>query len=140
LILRKCEPARERELRRIFEKEPFEELERLVTQKLLDAARMAEIGNRSYETCVPFLDDTIDSRDIDLETFGVEVVLNPGRLKRFDFAGREPQPSLSGDATGEEIEFLKALKFRGKQPSPIYYYRELQNLRDPLHFLPVPTP
>ena len=78
-----------------------------------------------------------------------------GRLKRFEFAEREPQEAstlepgleqflrdraLSGDATGEEIDFLKALKFKGKQPSPIYYYRELQNLRDPLHFLPVPTP
>jgi hypothetical protein len=42
--------------------------------------------------------------------------------------------SLSGDATEEEIAFLKALKLRGKRPSPIYYYRELQNLRDPLHF------
>ena len=42
--------------------------------------------------------------------------------------------SLSGGATEEEIAFLKALNLRGKRPSPIYYYRELQNLRDPLHF------
>jgi len=69
-------------------------------------------------------------------------------LKRFEFAEQEPQQpsvepgleqflkdtSLSGDATEEEIEFLKALKFRGKQPAPSYYYGELQNLRDPLHF------
>ena len=34
----------------------------------------------------------------------------------------------------EEIEFLKALRFRGKHPTPLFYYRELQNLRDPLHF------
>ena len=75
--------------------------------------------------------------------------LTPGSVKRFEFAEKEPQKrfaiepgfeqflndkSLSGDASEEEIEFLKALKFRGKQPSPIYYYRELQNLRDPLHF------
>src|ERR1700730_10375928 len=33
LILRKCDPEREKEIRRIFEKEPFGELERLVTQK-----------------------------------------------------------------------------------------------------------
>jgi len=39
LILRKCDPARQAEMRRIFEKEPFGELERLVTQKLLDVAR-----------------------------------------------------------------------------------------------------
>jgi hypothetical protein len=42
--------------------------------------------------------------------------------------------SLSGDATEEEIEFLKTLRFRGRRPAPLYYYRELQNLRDPLHF------
>jgi hypothetical protein len=41
---------------------------------------------------------------------------------------------LSGDTTEEEIEFLKRLKFNGKRPTPLYYYRELQNLRDPLHF------
>ena len=169
LILRKSGPAREKELRPIFEKESFGELERLVTQKLLDVAQevakdeleseerlrlMAEIGNRSYENCVSFLDAMIGSWNIDLKTFGMEVVLK-GDLKRFEFAEREPQQpfaiepglaqflrdrALSGDATGEEIEFLKALKFRGKQPSPIYYYRELQNLRDPLHFLPAPTP
>ncbi|MGA3079588.1 MAG: helix-turn-helix transcriptional regulator, partial [Bryobacteraceae bacterium] len=39
LVLRKCEPARQSELRRIFEKATFGELERLVTQKLLDAAQ-----------------------------------------------------------------------------------------------------
>ena len=43
-------------------------------------------------------------------------------------------PALSGDATADEIEFLKKLQFRRKQPTPLYYYRELQNLRDPLHF------
>ncbi len=34
----------------------------------------------------------------------------------------------------DEIEFLKNLKFRGRRPTALYYYRELQNLRDPLHF------
>ena len=174
--------------RRIFEKEPFGELERLVTQKLLDVAhgvarqqlrsedwlrRTAQYSHRSYEqmrvatlefldadvfhvsaeNCISFLDPMIESWDIDLKTFGMSVALNPefaaGGSKRFEFAEQESrQPvsiepglklflsdrSLSGDATEEEIEFLKALKFRGKQPSPIYYYRELQNLRDPLHF------
>jgi hypothetical protein len=95
----------------------------------------------------------IESWDIDLKTFGMEVILNQ-RLaadarKRFEFAEQEPpkpvviepgldqflkDASLSGDATEEEIAFLKALKLNGKRPSPIYYYRELQNLRDPLHF------
>ena len=42
--------------------------------------------------------------------------------------------SFSGDATAEDIAFLKRLRFKGKRPTPLYYYRELQNLRDPLHF------
>jgi hypothetical protein len=42
--------------------------------------------------------------------------------------------TLSCGVTAEEVVFLKALKLMGKRPSPIYYYRELQNLRDPLHF------
>jgi hypothetical protein len=69
--------------------------------------------------------------------------------KKFEFVEREPDqpfdeeaglteflhnPSLSGDATEEEIEFLKKLRFRGKRPTTLYYYRELQSLRDPLHF------
>ena len=188
LILRKCEPAHEKEVRRIFEKEPFGELERLITQKLLDVAQgvardelrsedwlrlMAQVSGRSYEqmrvailefletevfnisveNCVAFLDPIIDSWDMELKTFGMEVVLNrrlvPGRRKRFEFVEQEPRQSfplepgfeqflndksLSGNATEEEIEFLKTLKFYGKRPAPLYYYRELQNLRDPLHF------
>ena len=188
LILRKCDPDRQQEVRRIFETAPFGELERLVTQKLLDVAQgvakeelqseewlrlMAQLSDRSYEqmrvsildfldtdvfsvsveNCVSFLEPIVDSWDIDLRTFGMKVVpnrrLTAGSLKRFEFAEQEPpQPdalepgleqflkdaSLSGDATEEEIAFLKALNLRGKRPSPIYYYRELQNLRDPLHF------
>ncbi len=107
----------------------------------------------------PLLDPLIESWDIDLETFGVEIVLNRrltlGHLKRFEFVERGPdepfdvQPgleeflknrSLSGDATDEEIEFLKRLRFKQKRPTPLYYYRELQNLRDPLHFRPYGKP
>jgi len=47
---------------------------------------------------------------------------------------------VSGDATEEEIEFLKRLRFNGKHPTPLYYYRELQNLRDPLHFRALTAP
>src|SRR5437870_12183235 len=39
LILRKCTPTREKQIREIFEKQPFGELERLVTQKLLDVVK-----------------------------------------------------------------------------------------------------
>jgi len=187
LILRKCTPDNEKQLRAIFEKQPFGELERLVTQKLLDVVKrmakeelenedwlrlVARLSDRSYEQmrvivlefldtdifhvsaehCDAFLDPLIESWDIDIATFDMKIVLNrrlaPDPLKTFEFVEREPEqpldetgfkeflkdPSLSGDATEEEIEFLKKLRFKGKRPTPLYYYRELQNLRDPLHF------
>ena len=187
LILQKCRRDKQAEIRAIFEKQPFGELERLVTQKLLDVVKgvarnelesetwlrsVARIGGRSYEAmrvnilefldtdafnlspenCATFLDPLVESWDIDLATFGMEIVLNqrliPGYAKKIEFVETErAQPeeqaalkeflqyqSASGDATLEEIEFLKKLRFNGKYPTPLYYYRELQSLRDPLHF------
>jgi hypothetical protein len=78
--------------------------------------------------------------------------LAPGEPKRFAFVekdahgvdGDEPgltefleDATLSGDVSAEEVEFLRSLRFKGKRPSALYYYRALQNLRDPLHFQPV---
>jgi hypothetical protein len=122
---------------------------RVIILEFLDT----DIFNLSVENCSSFLDPLIESWDINLSSFGVEVVLNrrlaPGHARRFEFVEREPdQPfeeepvlkeflqdvSLSHVVTEEEIEFLKKLKFKGKRPTPLYYYRELQNLRDPLHF------
>ncbi|MGO9272041.1 MAG: helix-turn-helix domain-containing protein [Terriglobia bacterium] len=194
LVLRKCKVDKQKQIRVIFEKQPFGELERLVTQKLLDVVKkvareelqsenwlhlVARLSDRSYEdmrvailefldtdvfhvsieNCVSFLEPLIESWDIDLATFGIEIVLSrrvaPGHPKRFEFVEKEPEPafdeepglkeflhdpSLSGDATGEEIEFLRKLRFKGKRPAPLYYYRELQNLRDPLHFRPSARP
>jgi hypothetical protein len=188
LVLSKCRPDRQRQIQSIFEKQPFGELERLVTQKLLDVVKriareelegkggfhlVAEPGNQTYEemrvsilefldtdvldvsieNCVSFLDPLIDSWDINLATFGMEIVLNRrvagGPALRFEFVEREAErdseeepgfreflqdTSLSGDATEDEIEFLKKLRFTRRRPVPLYYYRELQNLRDPLHF------
>ncbi len=188
LILRKCNPERQKHVRAIFEKQPFGELERLITQTLLDVVKrvakdelendywlrmVAQLSRRSYEemrvvvlefldtdifhvsaeNCVSFLDPLIESWDIDLATFGLEIVLNhsvvPGQAKRFEFGEREAEqpvaeepglqeflqdPSLSGTATAKEVAFLKRLTFQGQRPTPLYYYRELQNLRDPLHF------
>ena len=112
----------------------------------------------SVENCVSFLNPLIESWDIDLVTFGMEIVLNqrliPGYAKKFEFVERESaqteeepelkeflrHQSVSGDATGEEIAFLKKLRFNGRHPTPLYYYRELQNLRDPLHFRPFAAP
>ena len=95
----------------------------------------------------------IDSWAIDLKSFRMEVRLDsqlaPGRIRRFEFVEQQPQEanvveeglkqflrdkSLSGDVTEEEIEFLMTLRVKGRRPAALYYYRELQNLRDPLHF------
>lgn len=187
LILSKCAPEKQKQMRVIFEKQPFGELERLVTQKLLDVVKkiakdelqsekwlhsVARLRGKSYETmrvsilefldtdafgisaenCASFLDPLIESWDIDLATFGMEIILNrrliPGYARKFEFVEkevvhREQEPGLkkflkdlpvNGGVTQEEIEFLKKLTFKGKHPTPLYYYRELQNLRDPLHF------
>jgi transcriptional regulator with XRE-family HTH domain len=122
---------------------------RVVTLEFLDT----DVFHVSAENCLSFLDPLIESWDIDLETFGIEIGLNRslgvGNLKRFDFVERElERPSevepgleeflkdalLSGDATDDEIEFLKSLRFKDRRPLPLYYYRVLQNTRDPLHF------
>jgi transcriptional regulator with XRE-family HTH domain len=188
VVLRKCVPAKEAHVGAIFEREPFGELERLVTRTLLDVVKgvatqelendywlrmVAELSHRSYEEtrvivlefldtdifhlsrehCSSFLEPLIQSWDIDLTTFAIDIVLNPrvvsGNVKRFEFMERksaevfieEPglreflaDPALSGTATEEEVAFLKRLRFQGKRPTPLFYYRELQNLRDPLHF------
>jgi hypothetical protein len=188
LILRKCESGKQLHMRETFEKEPFGELERLVAQKLLDAAKrvvkdeldnqqwlqlVAQLSGQEYgqmqvmvlefldtdvfqvsaENFISFLDPLIESWDMDLETFGIEIVLNRslvrGHRRRFDFVEREPERpfeiepgleeflrdlSLSGDATDEEIEFHKRLRFKDKRPLPLFYYRVLQDTRDRLHF------
>ncbi len=112
-----------------------------------------DVFNISAEDCVTFLDPLVESWNIDIATLGMEILLSrrlvPGEPKKFEFVERqqaesvveEPglkaflkDASLRGDASAEEIEFLKQLRFPGKRPTPLYYYRELQNLRDPLHF------
>jgi len=188
LVLLKCASHQEKQIRTIFGRQPFGELERLVTQRLLDVVKrtareeldnenwlhlVARLTGRSYEqirvmilefldtdvfslspeSCVSFLDPLVESWSIDLATFGMEIVLNrrlaPEHTKRYEFVEKEDErhpeetagfkeflrdPSLSHGATAEELEFLRKLKFKGRQPTALYYYRELQNLRDPLHF------
>ncbi|MGH9572478.1 MAG: helix-turn-helix domain-containing protein [Candidatus Acidiferrales bacterium] len=187
VILRKCVRGKEKQVRAIFEKQPFGELERFVTQRLLDVIKkvakeelnsenwlhlVARLTGRSYEqlrvtllefldtdvfnlspeNCISFLDPLIESWDVDVTTFGMEIVLHrriaSGDPKRYEFVETgldEPEvepgfkeflndSSLSGTATAEEMEILRNLRFNGKRPTSLYYYRELQSLRDPLHF------
>jgi transcriptional regulator with XRE-family HTH domain len=188
LIIEKCSAGKQGQVRDIFEKQAFGELERLVTQKLLDVAKriakdelrneswlrtVARLHNLSYKEmrviifefldtdvfnissghCSMFLDPLIESWDIDLKTFAMEIVLNQRltskQLMKFEFmemppgeiAGEEAgfrqflaNAAMSSDASEDEIAFLKSLRFKDRRPSALFYYRELQNLRDPLHF------
>ena len=188
LILRKCHPDKAPHVRAIFHQQPFGELERLVTGKLLYVVKrvakqeleneywlrmVADLGGHSYqemrvivlefldtdifnlsrENCGTFLDPMIESWDIDLTTFALDIILNPRtvpeNVRRFEFVEKEAEPApdeqsglaefledpaLSAGVTADELTFLKRLKFRGKRPTALYYYRELQSLRDPLHF------
>src|SRR2546421_2353789 len=172
---------------RFLRRNRFGELERLITQKVLDVIKtvardelkrenwlriVARESDRSYKEMraavlefldadvsnitpnsrIAFLNPLIVSWDVDLASFGLEIVLNrkivPAYLKKFEFveaegpSDKEPglqeflkDRSLSGDATPEEVEFLKQLRSQnGRQPTALYYHRELQNLRDALHF------
>jgi hypothetical protein len=58
----------------------------------------------------------------------------PGAEEEPGFKEFLRNPGMSGDASDEELAFLKSLKFHRLRPSALYYYRELQSLRDPLHF------
>jgi transcriptional regulator with XRE-family HTH domain len=189
LLLRKCSANTRRAVQRIFEKEPFGELERLVSQQILAVAQGvardnlrredwvrsmvsasgrddqgvqnavseflgADVFHLTGKACVLFLDPMIKAWDIDLKSFALEIRLSRGAAssgtKRFEFLEKPVQQplliergleqflsdkSLSGDATDDEIRFLTMLKFAGRRPTALYYYRELQSLRDPLHFL-----
>jgi transcriptional regulator with XRE-family HTH domain len=144
----------EKRLRRVgkFRHQCYEEA-RKTNLEFLDT----DVFNISIEHCSAFLNPVIEAWDIDLKTFAMEVTLDkrvaPGRILRFQFVETSPLPAaeeepgfreflrtpeMSGDATAEEVAFLKNLGLRRMKPSALYYYRELQSLRDPLHFPRLP--
>lgn len=147
LILRTCRPEQAKQMRAIIERQSFGELERLVARKLLDVVGLAVDILHVTARHVELLAARIESWEVDLARFTLEIVLRRGaeRVRRFEFVERdaEEQPglrrfladrTLSGTATPQELEFLTGLRFQGRHPTALYYYRELQNLRDPLHF------
>ena len=123
---------------------------RATTLEFLDS----DVFDLSAENIASFLEPLLESWEINLETFALEIVLNrrvtADPVKKLELVEKDAEtetaepgfqafltdPHLSGDATKEEMEFLRKLRLRGKRPTPLYYYRELQNLRDPLHFAP----
>ncbi len=134
VLLSKCSEANREDLKRIFEKDAYGEVERLITQtihSLLGRDEDIETSLRSWH--------------LDLKTFTLNLILSSGK-KHFQFIEITDDPieagfeqfrrdkSLSGDITQEEFDFLKGLRFQNRRPTAIYYYRALQILRDPLHF------
>lgn len=122
---------------------------RVIVLEFLDT----DVYQVSNENCAIFIDPLVESWDIDMERFRLEIMLNrslvaePHRTYAFvestaanesgeeaglaDFLG---DPRLSGDATDEEVRLLRQQRLDGKRPNKLYFYRALQNLRDRLLF------
>ncbi len=184
LILGKCHRSRQKAIRTIFEKDPFGELERLVTRTLIESIRdearahardekwlraLASTAGQSYRRMrvqlidlldsdpaasigdfTPFIDPLIQSWDFDLDRFVLLIRLISGATRRFVFheeAKEKPIANhaglraflrdavLSAGTTVEEIAILRSLRIpKERRPTALFYYRILQNLRDPLNF------
>ena len=158
LLLGKCVPSQLAQVRTIFERQPFGELERLVGVKLLEVAGLGNDVLHGTPKQRTRLDALVDSWRWDAVTFAIEITLatapsRSGRrgdpdVRSFEYVERfggygesEPgfleflrDPTLSRGTSPEELAFLKGLRFADRRPTSLYYYRALQNLRDPLHF------
>lgn len=147
VLLRTCDPAQLEQVRASFEQQSFGELERLVALTLLHVARLGTDVLHVTPKRRTRLEAAIAAWEWDPATFALTVTLTAGERKRFEFVEREAHeerekglveflrdPALSGTATADELAFLEELRFKDRRPTALYYYRELQNLRDPLHF------
>lgn len=122
---------------------------RVIVLEFLDT----DVYHVSDENCVAFLDPLVETWNVDLETLRLDITLNRELVddphRTFAFVEHDPtadsgsetglaeflgDPRLAGDVTEEEIQLLSRQPFDGRKPTKLYYYRALQNLRDPLHF------
>jgi len=122
---------------------------RVLVLEFLDA----EVYDVSKESCAAFLEPLVESWDVDLDRVRLEIrlrrelVADPQRtfslLEQADSPETDQPPgfldfiedaALAADVTEEEAELLRAHVFGERQPTKLYYYRALQNLRDPIHF------
>jgi transcriptional regulator with XRE-family HTH domain len=114
----------------------------------------AEVYDVSNESCAAFLDPLVERWDVDLDALRLDVTLRQELvaepLRTFAFTeqsrsndhGRPPaaldefldDAALAGDVTEQEVDLLRSHAFGGREPTKLYYYRALQNLRDPIHF------
>ena len=123
---------------------------RVLVLEFLDA----EVYDVSKESCAAFLEPLVESWDVDLDRVRLdirlrrELVADPQRtfslVEQTAASPETSQPSgfldfiedasLAIDVTEEEAELLRTHSFGERQPTKLYYYRALQNLRDPIHF------
>ena len=116
----------------------------------------ADVFHVAVENFVLCFDPLLQSWDIEMGSFRMDIELNRRLTERysksFEFREVEREPptvmqpgledfledvELSAGITQEEVDFLKRLRMDGMRPSVLYYYRELQNLRDPLSVAPL---
>jgi transcriptional regulator with XRE-family HTH domain len=122
---------------------------RVIVLEFLDT----DVFQVSNESCVAFLDPLVEGWSVDLDSLRLDILLNPRLVKNahrvFTFAEGEPtegsdsepalaeflkEPQLENPVTEEEARLLRCHRFGARRPTTLYYYRALQNLRDPLHF------
>ena len=123
---------------------------RVMVLEFLDA----DVFHVSSESCVNFLDPFVKSWDVDFDTLRIDITLERTLVaetqRTFTFVETDPNDGaneehglvaflrdakLNDHATEEEIHLLRRHRLGGRRPNKLYYYRALQNLRDPLHFL-----
>jgi transcriptional regulator with XRE-family HTH domain len=123
---------------------------RVIVLEFLDT----DVFQVSNESCAAFLDPLVESWVVDLDSLRIDITLN-GQLaddahRTFEFVEVEPtvdsepepgfdeflkDPQFKDQITAEEIRILRCQRFDCRKPNKLYYYRALQNLRDPIHFL-----
>ena len=123
---------------------------RVIVLEFLDT----DVFHVSNENCAAFIDPLVESWDIDLDSFRLDVMLNRSLVaephRTFTFVESTPADELrrgtrsrriprrpassSADVTEEEVRLLRQQRFDGRRPNKLYYYRALQNLRDRLLF------
>jgi hypothetical protein len=82
---------------------------RVIVLEFLDT----DLFQVSNESCSAFIDPLVESWNVDLDSSRIDIMLDRSLVA-------EPQRTFS---------FVE-----GRRPNKLYYYRALQNLRDPLHF------
>ena len=182
LVLGKCNRRNEKRLRELFEKDPFGEVERLITRTLVEVVRdearshardeawlrtIAATSGENYRKMRVRLIDLLDNDPaasigdftlfidplvrlwtFDVDAFVLHVRLTTGVARTFVFgedvkqqkAADDPaglraflrDERLSASVTADEMHILRGVHV--PSANAVFYYRILQNLRDPLNF------